>query len=132
MGKLDRLDELAKYFGNISRRFVDEGNRNVLSVRGQSRPHSRIAGRWIGRRVTPTRIFGRMISRTAEENGMEVFWHPLKFIADYAVRGVSLARAIPRRAFILPRISFFAGTFFQTPLAASLLPLLSRRASSAF
>lgn len=54
-------------------------------------PHSRIARRWIGRRETPTQIFGRMISRTAEENEMEVFWHPLKFIADYAVRGVSRA-----------------------------------------
>lgn len=73
-------------------------------------------------------------SHGAEEK-MEVFWHPLKFITDYAVCGIYLARS--RQRSLLPGFPFCRYFFLTSPLAdplsfSPLLPSTSRLFSREF
>lgn len=63
-----------------------------------------------------------MISRTAEENGMEVFWRPLKFIANYTACRVSRVRDLDATS---SRDLLFADTFSTSPgvISSSTSPL---------
>lgn len=72
-----------------------------------------------------------MISRPAEENGREVFWHPLKFIAVYAARMEYRSCSAVAFSTILFLLAFFLASLNNPSrpsiprFVASTFPLLS-------